>query len=423
MWRLLYSMKFDKDVKGVGFYGDFGRYIFQAALSDFIGVDITNIYYYALEYIIEKLGYTIEYFGDYDYYHADFDRHHVKRIERIGKKYQWIAMYNILARLSDTHNIRSANWNDKEGMVYQGAWNLYVRDFDPTLNTKIKPDTDLPRLEMPTYGEDSFLSFEAPISDIDNWILQDDKLFQDFPDRFIFKDETGEEWISIYFYQENKAKPKNKEDIAIGFPAGEQHIWSIASMHLVLDMPEPLSEENLWKSEFIKKKSSNTRDCCSLFCREYAWSSGYVAEFESVENDENEYSESSLLAFPASINVLWEEEYDASQDETTSFMIPAGQIIQEMALYEKLANGVYYYEDEIAAFDMSLIGNEQKELVIRKSILDKYIERTGAKLFWTVVGEKQYFLGSNNQKWQRREGYFIYEKEQIKGRIKVVDNI
>lgn len=151
-----------------------------------------------------------------------------------------------------------------------------------------------------------------------------------------------------------------------------------------------------------------------------------MEEFVHVGNDkdiETEYNSEIVSAVPASLNVLWEEECDASQDEATSFMIPTGQIIQEMSLYEKEVDGIYYYEDVVAALDLSIIGNEHKELVIRKSILDQYIERTDAKFFWTVVGEKQYFLGGHNQKWQRREGYFIYEKDQINGRIKIVDNL
>ena len=422
MWRLLHSMKFDMRVKGVGFYGDFGRYTFQAALNYFIDVDVANVYYYAIKYIIEELGYTNDYFGDYDSKKADFDRNHVKRIERIGKKYQWIAMYNILARLSDTYNISGWNWNDKVGVTYQGPWRPYVRDFDPTLNTRIKSGIYLPRIELPVYGENSFLSFDASTSVIEDWVLQDDRLFMDFPNRFVLKDENGREWMVIYSYQETKTKPDNREDAAMGFPMGEQHIWSIASMYLLLDEPKNLEEEDLWKYAFIKKKLSNTRDCCALFNREYSWSAGYEAEFGYVEDDEDEYSEEALLAFPASINVLWEEEYDASQDEATSFMIPAGQIIQEMLLYQKKVDGIYYFEDEVAAFDLSIIGNEHKELIIRKDVLDKYIEKTGAKLFWTVVGEKQYFMGGHNQKWQRREGYFIYKKNQIKGSIKIVDN-
>ena len=104
----------------------------------------------------------------------------------------------------------------------------------------------------------------------------------------------------------------------MGFSMGEQHIWSIASMYLVLDEPDNLTDERLQKSEFIKKNASSTRNCYSLFSREYAWSPGYEAIFECVEDGEDEYPESTLEAFLASINVLWEEEYDASQDEATS---------------------------------------------------------------------------------------------------------
>ena len=39
------------------------------------------------------------------------------------------------------------------------------------------------------------------------------------------------------------------------------------------------------------------------------------------------------------------------------------------------------------------------------------------KLFWAIAGEKQYFLGEYNQKWQRKEGYYIYDKKDIKGNI------
>jgi len=418
VWNLLFSMKFNLPVKGAGFYGDFGRYTFQSAVSYFNDVDIANIYYYALSFIFENLGYCSKYFGEYDSHKAGFDRHQVKRVERIGKKYQWIAMYNILARLSDVYMVRGWDWNDKTGYVFEGPWEPYVRDFDPTLNIRIKPTKNMFKIELPEYGDESFLAYGASSSDVDNWIIAEDKMFQDFPDRLVHKDESGVEWISLYLYQENKLQPPNEEISVMGFPIGEQHIWSIASMYIVTDGMEKLTEEDLISSGFIQSQSSNTRDCYSLFSREYAWSPGYKAEFAIPE--ENEVS---INAIPASINVLWEEEYDASQEETTSFMIPAGSIIQEMGLYEKSVDGIYYYDEKIAAFDLLIMGNEHSELIIRRDILNQYIEKTNVKLFWEIVGEKQYFLGGYNQKWQRREGYFVYESSGINGHICIVDNI
>ena len=45
LWPLLHSMKFDMNVNGVGMYGDFGRYVYQSALENFVDVDFANIYY------------------------------------------------------------------------------------------------------------------------------------------------------------------------------------------------------------------------------------------------------------------------------------------------------------------------------------------------------------------------------------------
>lgn len=105
-------MKFNLDTWD---YGDFGRYTFQSALSSFINVDEKNIYYYALKYIFTELNYSSEYFGEYDQNCLDFDRTHSKKTERIGKKYQWIAMYNILARLSDYSLVKSWFGDTKPG--------------------------------------------------------------------------------------------------------------------------------------------------------------------------------------------------------------------------------------------------------------------------------------------------------------------
>jgi hypothetical protein len=273
-----------------------------------------------------------------------YDRHHVKRTERIGKKYQWITMYNILARVSDTHNLKKWDWNDKIGTAYEGPWNPYVRDFDPTLNAKIRAKAGIPQIVLPVYGEEGFCDIDASGDDISKWIFEDDKIFRDFPGRLIHKDERGKEWVSLYLYQENKLRPEGEEYSFSGFPKGEQHVWAIAAMYILPESKMKYKEQDLIDSRFIKHNFNSMRDCYSLFSREYAWSPGYNAEFREYAYEDDE---SDMKAFPAAINFLWEEEYDASQEETTSFAIPAGQIIQEMQLYEKEIDGVYYRSEEI----------------------------------------------------------------------------
>lgn len=80
--RILYSMLFE----GMGMYGDFGRYVYQAAISDF-DTDQVNIFNYSMDYILNELGYgDNEYLEDYDaHLNGNYSRHNVIKVERIGK--------------------------------------------------------------------------------------------------------------------------------------------------------------------------------------------------------------------------------------------------------------------------------------------------------------------------------------------------
>ena len=127
-----HSMRFE----GIGMYGDFGRYVFQSAVRNF-EVDNYKIFNYSMYYIWNDLGYDKKLFDDYDRFVSGFvyGRHHTLKTERIGKKYQWIAMYNVLARISDFYPMKNRFSMEEKVLAYDGPWEPYVRDFDPTLNT------------------------------------------------------------------------------------------------------------------------------------------------------------------------------------------------------------------------------------------------------------------------------------------------
>ena len=70
--------------------------------------------------------------------HGKFDRHvgsgrgrSNKHIERIGKKYQWLALYELLARMADNLIFRSSYSDDDQS--YAGPWQTWDRDLDPSL--------------------------------------------------------------------------------------------------------------------------------------------------------------------------------------------------------------------------------------------------------------------------------------------------
>jgi hypothetical protein len=69
------------------------------------------------------LGWTPERFGQIERYsHRGYSRHE-HRLERIGKKYQWLALYELTARLADNVAMVGAYGDaQKASQEYRGAW-------------------------------------------------------------------------------------------------------------------------------------------------------------------------------------------------------------------------------------------------------------------------------------------------------------
>ena len=91
------------------------------------------------------LGWTPERFGNYDEAVRDDSRYQEgPRTERIGKKYQWIALHELLARLAD--HCRHRPWTTADFEPYEGPWQLHLRDIDPSLTSEPLP---VPFFESP----------------------------------------------------------------------------------------------------------------------------------------------------------------------------------------------------------------------------------------------------------------------------------
>ena len=108
-------------------YGDFGRYTFQSALRPWKiePIKLSNL---AISWIFEKYGYDVEKHGKYDRTTTSRDRR-APKTERIGKKYQWIALYEMIARVSDNFkDPMTGVLKINEEEQYQGPWSPYIRD-------------------------------------------------------------------------------------------------------------------------------------------------------------------------------------------------------------------------------------------------------------------------------------------------------
>lgn len=83
----------------------------------------------------------MELHGRYDRFAKDWTfRHSEDRIDRVGKKYQWIAFYEIMGILSDNYKFKDdyASNGYGEYELFHGTWQSLLRDINPSLITRDK---------------------------------------------------------------------------------------------------------------------------------------------------------------------------------------------------------------------------------------------------------------------------------------------
>lgn len=454
------SMRVDhQDCPGMS--GDFGKYVFQSALSNFEDVDIVNLYHYAMQYILNTLGYDDETLGEEDWFFNNHrpltSQHPIK--ERIGKKYQWIAFYHILARITDHYELIDYN---KGTAQYNGPWEPYVRDIDPTINQTIAYTTSLPVFKNSEIDKKDFLH-QYPIqqTNIDEWFNEKATFHCTLPERLILNDAAGKEWIVLLRYEDNRIEPSNEVKNAFNYSQGTQIIWAHAYGLFIKRSEKAVLVDNLKEqlSSGIEIHAPDGPDVYQLFSREYPWApgvpdilntcwrdveirtgDGHVVEYpnpiflfrnnygideEYWENEEEKFNETTSRIIydtkkigsflPTHIYVLHEEQSDTSNTENASFYIPCTELLESLNLTQQKDDGLFMSPSgELVAFDPSL-NHGFSGLVIRKDYLELFLQDKQYDLIWYCIGEKQFIYGFAHQTWMTLRSIFSLENGRVLG--------
>lgn len=407
------SMRFE----GMGLYGDFGRYKFQAALRNY-DVDKKEIYNYAMDFIFNDLGYKSEFFGEYDKKTADKNyKYHTKKVERIGKKYQWITMFNILARLSDQYQ-----------KVYKSINIDCVRDFDPTININNRFYDNVPFFNEGIYhlnlAEKEIIKLsKTPELDVKNWTITDSLFLKFQKEDAILTDNNGVEWVALSKFADSGKTKSEQTNLFI-------KSWLFGYF---------VNDEQL---EAIKKKSSNIYDLdrselfvipepSAIYNGEYPWSieCKSVLKFQFVdlempsrfmgiteENHDLQSKKNYGKVLNTTMDIFWDSEYDSSIKDSVMYSHPCAELINTLKLKQK-ASSCYYYDanDTLTVFDTSLV-NQEFGLVIRKSALDEFLTKKQLHLIWFLDATKDVYDNtgslSNYKDWS---GLLIYNGESVEG--------
>lgn len=407
--------------RGIGGYGDFGRYTFESALRSW-DVNANQLSNLAIEWIFEKYGYDVEKHGEYDRNTNSYDRR-ASTIERIGKKYQWIALYEMVARVSDNFK-KYERWSfEKEKEVpYQGPWDPYIRDIDPTLLIS----------ETESYEEDEPQDFWWVNNKIFNWDCTNESWVNDsselpkMEEIIQVKDDMGEEWLVLEGY------PSWSEPKKIGEEKWDQphkELWCHIRSYLVKDGEYDSFKDWAIEQEFMGRWMPENGDRYEMFSREYYWSPAqdyfmteYFGGTEWTEVHDRKSGE-----YVAEVNVtaqgfLWEEEFDKSKEETISFLKPSTVIYKGMDLKYSQREGEFMDNSEVVqCFAPNVYHDSKSYLLVRKSSFLKFLNENKLKVVWTILGEKQIIggrlFGTEYHGRLEISGAYYLENEKLNGTI------
>lgn len=394
---------------GYTLYGDFGRYVFQSHLYGW-HLDPQKLSNLAVKWIMERYGYKEELFGKYDDMVGTGRMRNTSLGERVGKKYQWIALHEMMARLSDNYPLHDS-WYDDRVVSYNGTWEPCIRDFDPTMLVQ-KRITHWFEPESKYWWNNQ--KYEEWNCEMAEWASNDINL-PDPASVIETVDEKGTHWLALQAMPD-WVEPHEKDAKVY------RCLWyQIRSFIIDEDKCDKFLR---WasKQNFTGRWMPEQSDRYEMFSREFYWSPAYKyyeAEGITVREiyDKKNNKKIADVELPC-INFLWESEYDYSKQDTLSYLKPSKQLFEGMGMRYSDTDGELLDADgNLLCFDACANHNSHEYLLVRKDAFIRYLQSNHKKIVWALIGEKN-LRGSMipHSEWLDITGtYYLDSDNEVKG--------
>lgn len=341
-----------------------------------------------------SLGWTPERFGRFDAGHA---RHHWRRdatakSERFGKKYQWLAYHEALARIADHHEYTDPYDNEPKRVVpYAGPWRHFLRDIDPSC--LLAHTTEKANEGDPFWPPTACGLWGDGLADAD-WLRQD----HDLPDlaRFLaVQDTDGQNLLALRFTMTWKDPG-----------GGSREVWAHVTSALVpVDRLDEATEfGHRWRGS-----PSSTAGWIPwphdpdhvVFLGEWHWAPAYHAlrfEPETLGPGEvTDRGDDHAVPFPfepTTETYKGTSQYDASLDERGIHLhLPAPGLARRLGLrWDGRAAWLDAAGRRVVYDPTPYVGppeDSRSVLLVTRDAAEALRRDHGLALVWSVAGEKQ----------------------------------
>jgi hypothetical protein len=287
------------------------------------------------------------------------------KAERVGKKFQWIAYHQFLASLLDNFEYKGDSF-DGSDEKYDGPWQLYVRDIDPSvLITETKSER-----RKAWWAPIAYKRWDRDESDDKTWIADS----ADVPDLkgllIVTNPAEGSRWITLqgWYHWEEPVPPEEER-----FEKERREIWNLARCYLV--RRKNFQQVFRWakRQNFMGRWMPENHELWRVFLGEFPWAPAFRFQDQPYYSRDG-WTRGRDNNIPAPI-LSTVDEYlgesssrDCSVHDTIHVTLPSKFIVEGMGLNWNGSEGNFFdSEGQLVAVDPSVRGAGPRALLIRET--------------------------------------------------------
>ena len=359
-------------------YDDFNHYSINCLSRWFYFMGNKAVGRWIAKHVLKDFGYLGTRCGSYDEMvtrQTGGGRDKPKWAERIGKKYQWLSMYQLASQLYDSVDRKVESWDSVPSVVPLIL--VEERKLDPTISQPTKPKTEGPAwwcLSGQGYAP-------SEQEDFAKWI----EAAEDIPaleTLLTVTEHSGQQWLPLTLYPHWSDRPSddaNKEPYRFA--------WIHLTGYLVPNAMFDEARRVLGGRNFFGDWMPRGAKWLYAFVGEYPWGTACNTDSDEWRGFGEKAKGSAVKLIPVANEVVAEWEYDASLPESIYFEVPARTFFADGGLWWDGWDG-FRTKDRTVFRDPSATSGGPAGLIADIDHLQTKLKEGGFRLIWTMLGEK-----------------------------------
>lgn len=363
-------------------FDDFSRYSLSRLSSYRHVLSEKDMGYWIFRHVLD-IGYTAARFGDYDgymLYKFGGGRGRPGWAERIGKKYQWIALARLAARLADNAQPEPNRWDPE----LQGTPLTYMRGrtIDPSL---LAPKNVEPRSGA-SWWQPAAYGFDHGPADDATWVADG----SDIPNSELLVkaiDPDGREWVVLETHCEWTQRPKGEEREDSW--DGRRNLWMQVRSYLVAEEDFDRCWRWIKRQQFMGRWMPEGPSFHEGHVGEYPWGTPFTLYPDSwhSQGGEREGQMPCDMA-PTCATLSSHHEEDAYQTESVNVHLPTRLFFEDGGLKWDGGGGFIGDDEQKRFLDPSVGNSERPALLACPEFLQRFLRERKLRIVWTVLSEK-----------------------------------